>query len=97
MQVIVAKISDNVLEDKDHSELELNLQNNRVVGVKYINKGVYLADVLVGMSLADLSLWTAHCDESRHPQSYNELWDPMKGKFLSDLSIDDVEDCIIRR
>ncbi len=71
--IILAKVSDNVLEDTDWGVYELLLKDGVVVEQSVINKGVYVAEEFVGMGTPQLSLWSHYDPTGHHPEMYYEL------------------------
>ena len=70
---ILARISDNVLDDDAWGVYKLSLKNGVVKKQRTINKGVYAIDPFVGMSIEQLSLWSSYDPTGQHPENYHEL------------------------
>ncbi len=71
--IILARVSDNVLEDTDWGVYKLLLKDGVVVEQSTINKGVYVIDPFVGMATTQLALWSSYDSTGRHPENYHEL------------------------
>ncbi len=70
---ILARVSDNVLEDSDWGVYKLSLKNGVVRKQKVASPGVYVATDFVGMCIEQLSEWSCHDSTGRHPENYHEL------------------------
>ena len=70
---ILARVSDNVLDDIDWGVYKLSLKNGVVRKQRTINQGAYAETKFVGMSIEQLSLWSYHDSTGQHPENYHEL------------------------
>jgi len=70
---ILARISDNVLDDDDWGVYQLFIENGVVKRQKTLNKGVYAIDSFVGMNIEQLSSWSSYDSVGQHPETYHEL------------------------
>jgi hypothetical protein len=70
---ILARISDNVLDDTDWGVYKLSLKNGVVKKQRTINQGAYAEIKFVGMSIEQLSSWSRYDSTGEHPETYHEL------------------------
>lgn len=70
---ILARISDNVLDDDDWGVYKLTLEEGVVEEQSTINKGAYASEYFLGMSVEQLSEWSNYDPTGQHPENYYEL------------------------
>lgn len=70
---ILARVFDNVLDDSDWGVYKLLLKDGVVVEQSTINKGAYVVEEFVGMSIEQLSEWSSYNSTGRYPENYYEL------------------------
>jgi hypothetical protein len=87
-------ISDNVLDDQDHSEFLVSISNNTVVGISPINQGVYLGHSLIGKTIEELAEWSMPCEEHNHPMTYSEIYDPFLKKYRDGWTSEEIKDIL---
>lgn len=90
---IVARVSDNVLDDKDWPVVEADVEGGVVVRRWVVNKGAYGTDTIlpVGMTVSEICEWTRHDGTGRHPEQYYEL--RIGGRFKDFVTLEEIEQC----
>ena len=72
--LILARVSDNVLEERDGSTMLLAVQDGVVESVDAYIKGVYAYTGLrIGMTIEELAKWSQWNSTGQHPENYYEL------------------------
>jgi len=72
--LILARISDNVLEEGDWTTVLLAVEGGVVVGIDLCIKGAYAeTGVHVGMTIEELAKWSQYDPTGQHPENYYEL------------------------
>jgi hypothetical protein len=73
MKNLFARISDNVLDEKDWGVVLLVLHDGVVVEQRSVSQGVYAPESFVLMTVAQLAEWTCYDATGTHPEQYHEL------------------------
>lgn len=69
------KISDNVLDDKDHSIVEITMKDDVCVQLTVIQDGVYVTDHYLGERREYLQDLVDYDPTGQHPEQYYDMID----------------------
>ena len=71
--LVLVRISDNVLEEKDWGIDMLSIQFGIVVSQESLFKGVYEIPNMIGWTTNEVCEWTSYNEPEDHPQNFHEL------------------------